>query len=152
MRGETWHDCAFSGFRFGADGQSRPGDRINLGVASIMATGPKSRGRWAGLTAALRASRHAAPRLVELIRLRIAFHNQCRSCMAVRYRKQSTTVSPRTLVCSLERPAEADDLRPPSAAQLRFADLFATNHLAIDDSCTTTCGGTSPRASSWSSG
>jgi len=38
-----------------------------------------------------------------------------------------------TLVCSLERPADADDLTDAERAALRFADLFATNHLAIDD-------------------
>ena len=37
------------------------------------------------------------------------------------------------LVCSLEQAAEADDLSPAERAALRFADLFATNHLAIDD-------------------
>lgn len=26
-----------------------------------------------------------SPRLVELVRLRVAFHNQCRTCMAMRY-------------------------------------------------------------------
>ena len=36
-------------------------------------------------------------------------------------------------MCSLERPAEADDLSDAERAALRFADLFATNHLAIDD-------------------
>jgi len=38
------------------------------------------------------------------------------------------------LVCSLEEPSEAEDLLPAERAALRFADLFATNHLAIDDS------------------
>lgn len=37
------------------------------------------------------------------------------------------------LVCSLEKPAEAPDLTDAERAALRFADLFATNHLAIDD-------------------
>ena len=36
-------------------------------------------------------------------------------------------------VCSLERPAEAPDLTEAERAALRFADLFATNHLSIDD-------------------
>lgn len=37
------------------------------------------------------------------------------------------------LVCSLERPAEAEDLTDAERSALRFADLFATDHLAIDD-------------------
>src|SRR5262249_37674164 len=61
---------------------------------------------------------------------RIAFHNQCRSCMAVRYEPELVAES---LVCSLERPDEADDLDEAERAALRFADLFATNHLAIDE-------------------
>jgi alkylhydroperoxidase family enzyme len=38
------------------------------------------------------------------------------------------------LVCSLETPAEAPDLTDAERAALGYADLFATNHLAIDDS------------------
>jgi len=74
-----------------------------------------------------------SPRLVELIRLRIAFHNQCRSCMAMRYSNAVENGLDEDLVCSLERPEEAEDLSPAERAALRFADLFATNHLAIDD-------------------
>ena len=36
-------------------------------------------------------------------------------------------------MCSLEQPAEADDLSETERSAVRFADLFATNHLAIDD-------------------
>jgi alkylhydroperoxidase family enzyme len=69
-------------------------------------------------------------RLRELVRLRIAFHNQCRSCMAVRYQPDVVDEGD---VCSLERPDEATNLTDAEKAALRFADLFATNHLAIDD-------------------
>jgi AhpD family alkylhydroperoxidase len=72
-------------------------------------------------------------RLQELIRLRIAFHNQCRTCMAVRYEDAIADGVTEDLVCSLERPHEADDLTDVDRAALRFADLFATNHLAIDE-------------------
>jgi hypothetical protein len=37
------------------------------------------------------------------------------------------------LVCSLARPDEAPDLTDAERAAVHFADLFATNHLAIDD-------------------
>jgi AhpD family alkylhydroperoxidase len=73
------------------------------------------------------------PRLVEMIRLRVAFHNQCRSCMAVRYESALADGLTEDLVCSLEQPYEAPDLTDAEKAALRFADLFATNHLAIDD-------------------
>jgi AhpD family alkylhydroperoxidase len=73
-------------------------------------------------------------RLQELIRLRIAFHNQCRNCMAMRYEDAIEDGVTEDLVCSLEHPEEAQDLTDADRAALRFADLFATNHLAIDDS------------------
>ena len=73
------------------------------------------------------------PRLVELVRLRIAFHNQCRSCMAIRYTPGAQAGVDEDLVCSLERPEEADDLTDAERAAIDYADLFATNHLAIDD-------------------
>jgi alkylhydroperoxidase family enzyme len=70
-------------------------------------------------------------RLVELVRLRIAFWNQCRSCMSLRYKPDAVTEE---LVCSLEKPEEAEDLTPREKAAISFADLMATDHLAIDDS------------------
>jgi alkylhydroperoxidase family enzyme len=72
-------------------------------------------------------------RLTELVRIRVAFHNQCRNCMAARYVDSEGDVVGEDVVCSLERPQEADDLTEPEKVALRFADLFATNHLAIDD-------------------
>lgn len=72
-------------------------------------------------------------RLLELVRLRIAFHNQCRSCMAVRYESALADGLTEDMVCSLEKPYEAPDLTEADKVALRFADLFATNHLAIDD-------------------
>jgi alkylhydroperoxidase family enzyme len=70
-------------------------------------------------------------RLIELVRLRIAFWNQCRSCMSLRYKPDAVSEK---LVCSLEKPEEANDLTAREKAALRFADMMATDHLAIDDS------------------
>ncbi len=70
-------------------------------------------------------------RVLELARLRIAFHNQCRSCMAVRYVPEQDV--PEGLVCSLEKPEEADDLTDAERIALEFADRLATDHLSIDD-------------------
>lgn len=72
-------------------------------------------------------------RLRELVRLRIAFHNQCRSCMAMRYADAVADGVTEELVCSLEKPEEADDLTAAERMALRYADLLANNHLAIDD-------------------
>jgi alkylhydroperoxidase family enzyme len=81
---------------------------------------------WMGT---VRAATTLSPRLIELIRIRVAFHNQCRMCMATRYLPDQVDEA---LVCSLERPAEATDLTVAERAALRFADLFANDHLAID--------------------
>lgn len=72
-------------------------------------------------------------RLVELVRLRIAFHNQCRSCMAIRYADAFEDGFTEDLVCSLETPMEAEDLTEAERMAIRYGELFATNHLAIDD-------------------
>jgi alkylhydroperoxidase family enzyme len=50
--------------------------------------------------------------------------------MAARYEPELVDES---LVCSLEQPAQAADLTDAERAALHFADLFATDHLSIDD-------------------
>jgi AhpD family alkylhydroperoxidase len=82
----------------------------------------------------LREERLLPGRLIELVRLRVAFWNQCRSCMAIRYEEGLSDGVTEALVCSLERPEEAEDLTDAERAALAFADLMATNHHAIDDS------------------
>ena len=72
-------------------------------------------------------------RLLELVRLRIAFHNQCRSCMSVRYASALEDGLTEDLVCSLEKPMEAPDLTDAEKAAIHYADLAASNHLAISD-------------------
>lgn len=72
-------------------------------------------------------------RLKELVRLRVAFHNQCRSCLAIRYRDAVADGVDEDLVCSLENPPEAPDLTEAEKAAIAYADKFATNHLSIGD-------------------
>src|SRR3954466_1983182 len=60
--------------------------------------------------ATLRQERILPGRLMELVRLRIAFWNQCRSCMAVRYEEGLADGVTEDLICSLEQPEEAADL------------------------------------------
>ena len=109
------------------------GDRINLGVAGIIGRIPAAAEALGSLTAALRSHGTLSPRLLELVRLRIAFFNQCRSCIAVRYQSAIDDGLDEDAVCSLERPAEAKNLSAAERSALHFAELFATNHLAIDD-------------------
>jgi AhpD family alkylhydroperoxidase len=84
-------------------------------------------------TAAFQQHAVLSQRLRELVRLRIAFHNQCRSCMAMRYADAVADGVSEDLVCSLEKPDEAADLTDAERVALRYADLMANNHLAIGD-------------------
>jgi alkylhydroperoxidase family enzyme len=99
-------------------------------VDSIFDHRPAANAALKGLVGAIAAEGTLSPRLLELVRLRIGFHNQCRTCMAVRY--QPDLVS-EDLVCTLEKPQEAADLTADERAALGYADLFATNHFAIGD-------------------
>lgn len=86
-----------------------------------------------GFGGALKQHRKLPERLVELVRLRVAFFNQCRSCMAIRYADAVADGVTEGLVCSLERPQEAENLSPAEKAAIRFGELMATDHLAIND-------------------
>ena len=70
---------------------------------------------------------------MELVRLRIAFFNQCRSCMAIRYCDAVEDGVDEEAVCSLEKPQEAENLSDAEKAAIRYGELLATNNLAIDD-------------------
>lgn len=82
---------------------------------------------------AMKQHRHLPSRLVELVRLRIAFFNQCRSCMAIRYSDAVADGVTEALVCSLERPQEAENLTPAEKVAIRYGERMATDHLSIDD-------------------
>lgn len=108
-------------------------DRLLARMRGIFAHRPRLAPAFTGFSGTLHREGDLPVRLRELIRLRIAFHNQCRTCMSIRYQAGTDAGVDADLVCSLERPAEADDLTDAERAALRFADLFATDHLAIDD-------------------
>lgn len=86
-----------------------------------------------GFAGAMKTKRTLSDKLVELVRLRIAFFNQCRSCMAIRYTDALNDGVTEDLVCSLEKPAEADNLTAAEKAAIRFGELMASDHLSIDD-------------------
>ncbi|GIX31267.1 MAG: hypothetical protein KatS3mg124_1739 [Porticoccaceae bacterium] len=106
---------------------------LELGPLRIFAHHPPIARAVAGLAGALRASGRLSPRLKELLRLRIAFHNQCRSCLAIRYADAVAEGVGEELVCELADPAAAAELSAAEKAALAFADRFATDHLAIGD-------------------
>lgn len=113
----------------------KPQDRTPLeqGLMRYFAHTPELALGVAGLGGALKRNRTLPDRLVELVRLRVAFHNQCRSCMAIRYSDAVADGVTEDLVCSLERPYEAPGLTDAERLAIRYGELFATNHLAIDD-------------------
>ena len=82
---------------------------------------------------ALKLNRALPERLVELVRLRVAFFNQCRSCMAIRYADAVADGLSEDLVCSLEKPHEAENLSAAEKSAIRFGELMATDHRAIGD-------------------
>ncbi|GAY09101.1 carboxymuconolactone decarboxylase family protein [Pseudonocardia sp. N23] len=108
-------------------------DPQGLGLLRVLAQRPDVTDAFLAFRSAMAATSTLPPRLVELTRLRIAFHNQCRSCMALRTATGAADGVTEALVCSLEKPDEAPDLTDAEKAALRYADLFATDHLAAGE-------------------
>ncbi len=106
---------------------------LELGGMHIHAHRPSHAKAIVALHTALWTDRLLPDRLLELVRLRIAFFNQCRSCMAIRYPEAIADGLTEDLVCSLEKPYTAADLSDPERVAIHFGELLATDHLAIDD-------------------
>ncbi|WP_211276754.1 carboxymuconolactone decarboxylase family protein [Erythrobacter tepidarius] len=106
---------------------------LEQGLTRFFAHCPEQALGLMGFAGALKRNRSLPERLVELVRLRIAFFNQCRSCMAIRYADAVADGVTEGLVCSLERPQEAENLTAAEKAAIRYGELMATDHLAIDD-------------------
>jgi AhpD family alkylhydroperoxidase len=115
--------------------RSRADERtpLELGLTRIFGHQPEMAKGLGSFAAALKLNRTLPERLIELVRLRIAFHNQCRSCMAIRYPDALADGVTEDLVCSLERPMDAANLDARERLAIRYGELFATDHLAIDD-------------------
>ena len=88
------------------------GDRINLGVASILGHRPKVAGALGAVKAALQANGTLSPRLVELVRLRIAFSVGAACRFATR--APLTTGSPRMRCVHWSSPRRQRICRPRS--------------------------------------
>jgi AhpD family alkylhydroperoxidase len=106
---------------------------LEQGLTRFFAHCPEQALGLMGFGGALKRNRTLPERLVELVRLRVAFFNQCRSCMAIRYSDAVADGVTEGLVCSLERPQEAENLTAAEKAAIRYGELIATDHLAIDD-------------------
>ena len=67
------------------------------------------------------------PRLVELVRLRVAVYNDCTACKAAR---KSDAVTEEDIACL----SSGDErFTPRESLALKFTDLFVTDHMSIDD-------------------
>lgn len=106
---------------------------LEQGLTRYFAHCPEQALGLMGFGGALKRNRTLPDRLVELVRLRVAFFNQCRSCMAIRYSDAVADGVTEGLVCSLERPQEAENLSAAEKAAIRYGELMATDHLAIDE-------------------
>jgi len=114
-------------------GPAAAADPQGLGLLRVLAQRPDLTTAFLGFRRELGVATALPARLVELVRLRVAFHNQCRSCMALRTASGAEDGVTDALVCSLEQPEEADDLTEAEKAALAYADLLATDHLRSDD-------------------
>jgi AhpD family alkylhydroperoxidase len=106
---------------------------LEQGLMRMMAHTPAMAKGLIAFSGALFKNRTLPRRLVELVRLRVAFHNQCRSCMAIRYRSAVDDGMTEGMVCSLEKPQEAEDLTDAEKSALRYAELSCIDHLSIDE-------------------
>ncbi len=106
---------------------------LEQGMIRVLAHSPGVAKAVIAFGMALQQSSRLPRRLVELVRLRVAFHNQCRTCMTYRYRSAIDDGLTENLVCSLEKPTDAPDLSDREKAAIAYADLAATDHLSIND-------------------
>src|SRR5215218_11044822 len=97
---------------------------LELGLLRVHAQRPSHAKAIVGLHAALWTDRLLPDRLLELVRLRIAFFNQCRTCMAIRYPGAIADGLTEDLVCSLEKPHDAPDLTAVEQAAIRYGELL----------------------------
>ena len=107
---------------------------LEQGLTRMFAHSPEVAKGLMAFAGGLKIHRELPERMVELVRLRVAFHNQCRSCMAIRYKDAIEDGLTEDLVCSLEKPMEADNLSDAEKIAIKYGELMATNHLSADDS------------------
>lgn len=107
----------------------KPEERTALeqGLTRFFAHSPELSLGVAALGGSMKKNRKLPQRMIELVRLRVAFHNQCRSCMAIRYTDAVNDGLTEDLVCSLEKPYEAPGLTDAESVAIRYGELFATN-------------------------
>lgn len=82
---------------------------------------------WLGLMESLHSDSLLDERLRELVRLKIASITTCQACQLAR---KSDAVTEEDIACLA---TDSDAFTPAERAALRYAELFASDYLAIDD-------------------
>src|SRR4051794_31694544 len=95
---------------------------LEVGLTRIFGHCPEMAAGVNAFAGSLSVNRTLPERMIELVRLRVAFHNQCRSCMAIRSRAAVVDGRTEDLVCSLEQPMEADDLDDRERMAIRYGE------------------------------
>ena len=82
---------------------------------------------WLGLMESLHSDSLLDERLRELVRLKIASITTCKACQLAR---KSDSVTEQDIACMA---TDSEYFTPAERAALRYAELFASDYLAIDD-------------------
>src|ERR1700744_6200956 len=90
--------------------QADSASALEQGMTRVLAHSPETAKAVVRFGGALFQSTRLPRRLIELVRLRIPFQNQCRSGMAIRYQSAIDDGLTEGMVCSLEKPLDAPDL------------------------------------------
>ena len=109
------------------------GKRVMLAFAGVMGHVPKANKYLVATKAAAKHSGTLPQRLIELVRVRMAYHTQCRTCMTLRFEECLEDGLDQAAICSLERPQEAENLSPRERKAIEYCDKFALDWLSIDD-------------------
>ncbi len=108
------------------------GKKVMLAFAGIMGHIPKANKYLVATKAAAKHAGTLSHRLVELVRIRMAYHTQCRTCMTLRFQEGLEDGLTQDVICSLERPQEATNLTARERKALEYCDKFALDWLSID--------------------
>ena len=112
--------------------ETNVGKKVMLAFAGVMGHIPKASKYLTATKAAAKHSGTLSHRLVELVRIRMAYHTQCRTCMTLRFQEGLDDGINQDLVCSLEKPQEAANLTERERKALEYCDKFALDWLSID--------------------
>lgn len=112
--------------------ETEVGKKVMLAFAGIMGHIPKANKYLVATKAAAKHSGTLSHRLVELVRIRMAYHTQCRTCMTMRFKEGLEDGITQDVVCSLEKPETAENLTERERKALEYCDKFALDWLSID--------------------